>query len=67
MRGDEEANVWGLFVGLTNGFVFLVLGALLGRTLKRCIAEAHFVLLTIPAFAVCALLLSLYLYAFSSI
>lgn len=66
INSGRELNVPGLFSGLANGFIFLLLGALLMLSLKRSVTEITFLLLTMPAFATCAILLSFYLYAFGS-
>lgn len=63
----QALNVRGLFSGLANGFIFLLVGALLMLSLKRCVSETVFLLLTMPAFATCAILLSFYLYAFGGV
>ena len=33
-----EINLWGLFLGLANGFFFLLIGALLMLSLRRCLS-----------------------------
>ena len=63
----REINVVGLFFGLANGFVFLLIGALAMMSIRRCLTETTFLLLTIPAFATCAILLSFYIYAFTGL
>ena len=61
---DKEIPVLQVLVGLANGFVFLLVGALIMLSIRRCVAETTFLLLTLPAFATCAILVSFYLYAF---
>ena len=63
---DQVFNAVGLLVGLANGFFFLLLGSLVMLSVRRCLSESLFLLLTMPAFATCAILLSFYLYAFGA-
>lgn len=62
---DQPLNALGLLVGLGNGFLFLLTGSLMMLSVRRHVSETLFLLLTLPAFATCAILVSFYLYAFS--
>ena len=62
-----ESDLLRLLVGLANGFFLLLVGAIVMLSVKRCLPETMFLLLTLPAFATCAILVSFYLYAFGSL
>jgi len=62
---DQALNALGLLVGLANGFLFLLTGSVLMLSVRRCLSETLFLIVTLPAFATCAILVSFYLYAFS--
>ena len=66
LNGTQEMDVLDILIGLANGFIFLIAGALLMLSVKQCLRETTFLLLTLPAFATCTILVSFYLYAFGT-
>jgi len=58
----DAANVFGIWPALMFGFIFLVIGILSAKSVKKNISEELLYWLTKPAMILCIALFSLYLW-----
>lgn len=60
----NEPNIFGIWLGIIYGFIFLLIGVLFTLSLKKHLARGMFIWLSAPALMICLLLLGVYIFAF---
>jgi hypothetical protein len=60
----DEPNIFGIWLGIIGGFIFLLVGSFFTLSLKKHLAKGMFIWLSAPALMICLLLFGVYIFAF---